>query len=135
MLGGRYLLIEKDNWNISGALFAGMANAYGETKATSALVSLETKTKYSGSDAVGLLLLGWQTKIGENTFFGVDAGYRQMSIKKMNVDSTSTSAVSSGGGGFLGYAPSKASRLDASGKELKYDFSGMVLNVGVNFKF
>lgn len=136
LVGGRYTLMEKDGWNLSSALFMGLGIGYGQLKVTTAAdPTNQTVTKYSGSDIAGLFMVGGQYKVGENTYLGLDIGYRQLSISQMNVDNISVSSLSNGSGSNGYYAPSRAPVMDASGKTVTYDFSGIVMNVGINFRF
>ena len=139
MVGGRYILSENKDWSLSGSLFLGVGIGYGKSAVTTAAdPSNQTITKYSGSDMAGLLAAAARYRISDNTFLGVELGYRMLSISKMTIDSTSVSSLSSGGGGGGGggYAPSRAPVVDpATGNNIKYDFSGMVLNIGIGFNF
>jgi hypothetical protein len=139
LVGGRYAFVDNKNFNLSFGLFGGVGLGYGDSKSILAVApSLETETKYDGSDFAGDAMLGAQFSLGHNVYLGLDLGYRMASISKMNVSSTALNTGASGGGGGGGgggYAPSKAPVQDTSGNNLKYDFSGLIANIGVNFKF
>lgn len=140
MAGGRYAFVNNDRWKLSAGLFLGVGLGYGDTKIiTSAAPGVETETKYDGSGFIGDLLFGGQYALGENTYAGIDVGYRSGKIDKMTVSNTMSSTVggsgSDGGGGGL-YAPdNRAVVQDPSGKELTYDFSGLSVTIGLIFRF
>ncbi len=135
MVGGKYLLVENGNWSLSGALFLGLGMGYGKSTVISAAdPSNQHITNFSGSDMTGLLMADGQYRIDTNTFIGVDLGYRMLNISQMSVDSTSISSTASGSNNS-GYAPARAPVVNASGNTVKYDFSGIVINIGINFMF
>jgi hypothetical protein len=127
LLGGRFYLKDKRSpWNVSGAVFAGVGLGYGKTNSTAV-----SGTSYSGSGFTGELLIGGEYKLSKGVSLGLDVGYRLADIPSM-----STGSSGSGGGGG-GYAPEvkRAKVTNAAGKTIKYDFSGMIANLGINFNF
>jgi hypothetical protein len=139
MFGLRYMLkdfpSEPGNgigrYAFSIGAFGGWGLAYGTTKLTSSSVlapgtEVNSTLDYNGSSFVGDVLLGFQVLLSRTVALGIDAGYRFANIPEMN--------TSGSGGGSL-FAPGKAVVVNTSGNKMKFDFSGIFANIGLNFLF
>jgi hypothetical protein len=130
MVGGRYYFMDRKNpWNLSGGAFLGVGLGYGKSKATVGSVSRETS--FDGTGFTGNVLLGGEVRLSDMVSLGLDLGYRYADIPSMSTGS------STAGGGGGGYAPKarKTTVVNSSGSTIKYDFSGMIANIGLNMKF
>lgn len=130
MVGGRYYFMDRTTpWNISAGAFLGVGLGYGKTSLSS------VNTTYSGTGFAGNLLVGGEYRLSSAVSLGLDFGYRIANISSMSTDTTSSGGGGGGGGG--GYAPAikKATVTNASGNTIAYDFSGMIANIGLMFKF
>lgn len=135
MTGGRYYFRNADRpFNFSLGAFAGIGLGYGATKAGG------TETKYSGSCFAGEVLLGGEYQLSDPVSVGLDVGYRYAPLSSMSTYSGGGTAGGgggggSGGGGGDGYAQKRAPIRNVSGGSLAFDFGGMFVNLGINFRY
>jgi hypothetical protein len=129
LIGGRYALKEmgqqtdvknvsfKDRWDLNIGAFAGWAWAWGKTSFAG------TDFNYSGNSFAGDALLGWNYRLSRDWTLGVDLGYRYAPIDEMKYTENKDGVRKD------------QTVTDRNDKKLKYDFSGLIANIGVGFKF
>jgi hypothetical protein len=131
MVGARYRIAGRaDAVSLNAGIFAGWGLASGTTKvsASSSLLGLSATSEefsYDGGGFVGDLLLGLTIPLGGTVDLGIDAGYRMAEIPEMKTTGSST---------IIG-VPKDQALVDASGNKIKFDFSGLVANAGLRFRF
>ncbi|MDO8734852.1 MAG: hypothetical protein Q7K21_06805 [Elusimicrobiota bacterium] len=132
MVGGRYYLKDrKSPWNVSGGVFAGVGIGYGKTKTDVPLLS--ATTTYKGSAFTADMIVCGEYNISSVISFGLDLGYRFANVSKMSGGSSGDG--SSGSGSYYSTNVKKSAVVNSAGKKIKYDFSGLISNIGINFKF
>lgn len=131
LIGGRYALKEmgeqtdvkdvsfNDRWDLNIGAFVGWAWAWGKRSVGG------TDLKYSGNNLAGDALLGWNYRLSRDWTLGIDIGYRYAPIEEMKYTEDNA----------LAGVREDDTVTGQNDEKLKYDFSGMIANIGVGFKF
>jgi hypothetical protein len=131
MVGGRYVFpTGSSKLSFSGNLFMGVGLGYATVKTQAG------SNDYTGSsfamDAGGESAY----KVSDSIDIILDFGYRLAKVDSMSSGGYGGGGSGSSTGGGYSYAPRKASVVDTvTGSSIKYDFSGVFINIGANFRF
>src|SRR3989339_742015 len=107
-----------------------MGIGYGKTTFPRAA----TTTMYICSSFSVDFILGAEYILSSMISIGLDLGYRLANIPKMSTGSSGSGSGGNGGGGFYSTNIKKTTVTNASGGTINYDFSGLIANLGINFK-
>ncbi len=131
LVGGKYQLAESGKFGLDGKAFLGVGLGYATTNSTS----------YSGTGFVGELGVGGTYKASSVISIGLDVGYRFADLGSMGSGGYGSSSSSTGTGTGTGTTYAKGLNNTpplvnpVTGSNVKYDFSGMILNLGVTYHF